>query len=264
MKKYLFCVFIILLCLSCGKKETASTVERTQLRIGTDATYPPFEFINIETGKPQGFDIDLITEICKVNGWQPEIIVTPFSGIIPGLQNNVYDVVLSAMTITNERAEVINFSEPYYLAGQIVAVPLENENIKSIVDLKGKKVGVQQGTTGQMMAKKIDSVQVFSFDNIGVAFLDMNNGNLDAVLNDFPTTQAYIKKHHSAKTVGEILSSEYYGIGMRKADTTLLKAINQALVQIKSDGRYTALHVKWFNSEPASQFLQQDTTGAVE
>ena len=264
MKKIVLLICLLLLTSSCSKKEEAKTENRTVLRVGTDATYPPFETINIETGEPEGFDIDLITEICKVNGWQADIIATPFSGIIPGLQNNAYDIVLSAMTITPERSAVVDFSEPYYLAGQIVAVPIDGSSITSIDDLRGKKVGVQQGTTGQLMAKKIDGVEVFSFDNIGAAFLDMNNGNLDAVLNDFPTTQAYINKHQTAKTVGEILSSEYYGMAMRKGDTVLVDAVNSALKKIKSDGRYTQLHLKWFHTQPALPFLQSDTLKSTE
>lgn len=259
MKRILLICIILLLVTSCTQKENIQVENRTILRIGTDATYPPFEIVNTETGQPEGFDIDLITEICKVNGWTPEFIVTPFVGIIPGLQNKKYDLVLSAMTITPKRAVVIDFSDPYYLAGQVVAVPLENKTILSIDNLKGKKVGVQLGTTGELMAKKMDGVEVFSYDNIGAAFIDMNNGNLDAVLNDFPTTQVYIQKHGTVKKVGDILSSEYYGMAVRKGDTTLLNSVNSALTLIKSDGRYRNLHLKWFSVEPAGQFLQVDS-----
>lgn len=259
MKNFLYIGIVFLLVISCSQKENIKNEKRTVLRIGTDATYPPFETVNTKTGKPEGFDIDLITEICKINGWKPEFIVTPFGGIIPGLQNKKYDIVLSSMTITPQRAVVIDFSDPYYLAGQIIAVPLEDSTILSVKDLKGKEIGVQLGTTGELMAKKMDGLQVFSFDNIGSAFIDMNNGNLDAVLNDFPTTQAYIKKHHTAKTVGEILSSEYYGMAVRKGDTALLNAVNSALAEMKKDGRYTQLHLKWFNALPLDQFNTKDT-----
>ncbi len=259
MKNILVITLAMFVLISCIQKETVQLEERTVLRIGTDATYPPFETVNIESGQPEGFDIDLITEICKVNGWQTEFIVTPFSGIIPGLQNKKYDLVLSAMTITPKRAVVVDFSNPYYLAGQVVAVPLDNNTILSFDDVRGKKVGVQLGTTGELMAKKVDGIEVFSFDNIGSAFLDMQNGNLDAILNDFPTTQAYINRHKSAKTVGEILSSEFYGMAVRKGDKKLLEAVNSALALIKKDGRYQEIHLKWFNTAPLKQFLQLDS-----
>lgn len=249
----LFCIVAVSVgLLSCGGSGDSSA-KRTVLRIGTDATYPPFETIDVETGKPSGFDVDLITLVCEVNGWKPEFIVTPFDGMIPGLQGKKYDVAISAMTITPERAAAVDFSEPYYLAGQTIAVPLDENNISKPDDLKGKRVGAQLGTTGEMMAKRIEGAQVFSFDNIGAAFLDMANGHLDAVLNDFPTTRAYIKSHATAKTVGEILSKEQYGIAMRKGETELRNAVNSALAKLKADDRYRQLHIKWFDALPVGE-----------
>ena len=260
MKNIFVCLAVVLLFIGCTKEENTET-KREVLRIGTDATYPPFETVDTETGEPAGFDIDLIKEICKENNWKPEIIVTPFDGIIPGLKNKKYDVVISAMTITPERSVAVSFSDPYYFAGQILAVNNDNEDINSIDDVKGKRVGVQLGTTGEIMAKKMEGLQVFSFDNIGAAFIDMENGNLDAVLNDLPTTQTYIKQHGSAKMVGEILSSEYYGIAVRQSDTALLSDINTALTKIKSDNRYNELHMKWFNISPKGAAVELDSDG---
>lgn len=250
MKNTLLCVLCLLLFAGCGGEEE-TTAERTVLRIGTDATYPPFETVDPETGQPTGFDIDLVTAVCEINGWQPEFIVTPFDGIIPGLRSKKYDVVISAMTITPERAAVVNFTDPYYLAGQTIAVPLDDSLINGVDDLAGKRVGVQLGTTGELMAKKMDALHVFSYDNIGAAFIDMANGNLDAVLNDFPTSQAYINKHGTARTVGDILSTEYYGMAVRKTDDDLLGQLNGALDQLKTGGGYDELHVKWFGAPPA-------------
>lgn len=242
------CLIVLLLaCLGCSGGEDTAIAERTVLRIGTDATYPPFEMVDTETGQPTGFDIDLVTAVCELKGWKPEFIVTPFDGIIPGLRSKKYDVVISAMTITPERAAVVNFSDPYYLAGQTIAVPLDDSLIQTVEDLVGKKVGVQLGTTGELMAKRSDGLQVFSFDNIGAAFIDMDNGNLDAVLNDFPTTQAYIIRHGTAKTVGKILSTEYYGMAVRKGDDQLLGEINGALGKLKEGDRYEQIHMKWFD-----------------
>ncbi|MFZ1683202.1 MAG: basic amino acid ABC transporter substrate-binding protein [Candidatus Zixiibacteriota bacterium] len=241
-------VAVLTLVLGCGHK--SGGLANGVLRIGTDATYPPFETVNTETGAPEGFDIDLITEICRINDWKPEFIVTPFDGMIPGLQASKYDVAISSITITPERQAVVQFSDPYYLAGQVLAVPLSNEVTHNTDDLKDKRVGVQLGTTGELMAQKIAGAKVFSYDNIGAAFIDMQNGNLDAVLNDFPTTQAYIQAHKSAKTVGDILSKENYGIAMRKGETELHLAVNAALAQIRESGKYRELHRKWFDTDP--------------
>lgn len=251
MMKQLLPIFMsFLLVLACSGDRQETGAERTELRIGTDATYPPFETVDPETGQPVGFDIDLVTALCRMNGWEPRFIVTPFDGIIPGLRGKKYDVVISAMTITPERAAVIDFTNPYYLAGQTIAVPLDDTTITGVDDLVGKRVGVQLGTTGELMAKKMDGLHVFSFDNIGAAFIDMSNGNLDAVLNDFPTSRAYISKHGTAKTVGEILSTEYYGMAVRKGDQELLDTLNRSLAEFKETG-YDNLHVKWFGTPPA-------------
>ncbi len=259
MKKTICLALGFMLLTGCGGGDDGSSAERTVLRVGTDATYPPFETVDPATGQPEGFDIDLITAVCGIAGWKPEFIVTPFDGIIPGLRSKKYDVVISAMTITPERAAVVDFSDPYYLAGQTIAVPLYDSVIQGVDDLKGKRVGVQLGTTGELMAKKMDGLHVFSYDNIGAAFIDMSNGNLDAVLNDFPTSLAYINKHGTAKTVGNILSTEYYGMAVRKGDQQLLEEINTALERLKTTGQYDELHVKWFGAPPA-QGLTIDST----
>jgi len=257
----LFLLIAVAFISGCGEEKKTDESTRTVLRIGTDATYPPFETIAPETGEPSGFDIDLITEICRTNNWKPEFIVTPFDGIIPGLMARKYDLVISAMTITERRAAVIDFSYPYYLAGQTVAVPTDDSSIHGIDDLTGKRVGVQLGTTGEIMAKKIDGVHVYSYDNIGAAFIDMDNGNLDAILNDFPTTRAYIDRHQTARTVGDLLSQEFYGMAVRRGDTALLSRVNESLAQVRMDGRYDSIHVHWFGH--ISEQIQPSETDSV-
>lgn len=223
------------------------------LRIGTDATYPPFEMVDTRSGQPEGFDIDIMKTICRINNWRPEFVVTPFDGIISGLKSKKYDCVISAMTITPERKAIVAFSEPYYLAGQVVAVPVENESILSVEDLVGRKVGVQLGTTGERFAKTLSGVEVFSFDNIGAAFIDMENGHLDAVLNDLPTSKEYIRLKGKAKIVGELLSKEYYGIAVRKQNEELLGIIDSSLAIIKESGEYDKISDKWFKTTDSTE-----------
>ena len=173
--------------------------------------------------------------------------MTPFDGIISGLKGNKYDCIISAMTITEQREAIVDFSERYYLAGQVIAVPPDDTIILSVVDLRGKKVGVQLGTTGEKMAKSLAGLLVFSFDNIGAAFIDMENGQIDAILNDWPTTNEYIRLKGTAKTVGEILSKEYYGIALKKGDIELAGKIDSAIGLLKETGEYDKISEKWFN-----------------
>ena len=114
---------VILMAGSCGEGSVPLWKKTGILRVGTDATYPPFEMVNTETGHIEGFDIDIMKAVCDVNGWKPQFIVTPFDGIISGLKGDKYDCIISAMTITPQRQAIVDFSEPYYLAGQVIAVP---------------------------------------------------------------------------------------------------------------------------------------------
>ncbi|MCP4582644.1 MAG: basic amino acid ABC transporter substrate-binding protein [candidate division Zixibacteria bacterium] len=248
MKKTVFSMLILLFIVGCTSEQKTG-LERVKstgvMLVGTDATYPPFEFNDDESGDLVGFDIDLMTAICKELKLKPEFIVVPFGGIIPGLRSNKYDCIISAMTITEDRRQAVNFTRPYYDAGQTIAVPLDNTVIQSIDDLKGKKIGTQLGTTGEIMAKTIEDADVISFPNIGAAFIDMENGNIDAVLNDAPTSSRAIKVRGTAKIVGPLLSEEQYGIAVDQSNIVLLEVINKALEKLISEGIVDSLKSHW-------------------
>jgi len=216
------------------------------LRIGTDATYPPFETVDTKTGDVVGFDIDLMRAICAKYEVEPEFIITPFDGIVPGLRTEKYDVIISAFTITPERARRVLFCRPYYDAGQRIAVRLDDTTIVSLEDLKGKSIGVQLGTTGERMAHRVNGAEIFSYENIGAAFIDLENDRVDAVVNDEPTSRIIIAERKSAKLVGPRLSDEQYGMAVRPEDTTLAGKINTALIIFEEDGTLDSLKTKWF------------------
>ncbi len=236
----------------CGGSGHTSTWDRVTgtgiLRVGTDATYPPFETVNTATGEVQGFDIDLMTAICEKYSLEPEFIITPFDGIVPGLTTEKYDAIISAFTMTQQRARRVLFSDPYYDAGQVIAVPPDDSTITTLEDLQGKRLGVQLGTTGERMAHRVEGAEIFSYENIGAAFIDMENGRLDAVINDEPTSRIIIAERGSAKIVGERLSEEQYGIAVRRSDTTLVGKINAALIILREQGVIDSLKHTWFDS----------------
>jgi polar amino acid transport system substrate-binding protein len=248
MKKLVILLILAAAIWGCSQKEQTA-IERIRstgvLKIGTDATYPPFEFNDEATGQLVGFDIDLMQAICQNLKLKPEFIVVPFGGIIPGLRSGKYDCIISAMTITEERERAVDFSLPYYDAGQTIAVPLNDTSIHSIDDLKGMKVGVQLGTTGEIMAKTIEGAEVISFNNIGAAFIDMENGHIDAVLNDAPTSMRAIKVRGMAKMVGPMLSTEQYGIAVDKSNGLLLDLINESLKGLIDGGTVDSLKSYW-------------------
>ncbi len=237
----------------CSSKETSLTRIKKAgvLKVGSDTTYPPFEWIDTKTGKAQGFDVDLANLIAKKLGVKAEIITTDWGGIIPALNSGKFDVIISAMTITDARKKKIDFSIPYYDSGQIIAVRKDNNTIKGPNDLSGKTVGVQTGTTGEEAAKKIPGVKIKEYPDIQYAFADLEKGRIDAVVNDFPVSAFYAKGHPDVKLVGKLFTIEHYGIAFRKSDEKDLEnAINKILKEIKSDGEYDQIYEKWFGKKP--------------
>jgi len=240
---------------NCSKEKPdafSRIMKEKKLLVGTDATYPPFESKD-DTGNLVGYDIDLMDEICDKLGVRCEYVVVPFDGIVSGLNSEKYDAIISSFTITSEREKVIDFSKPYYQASQSISVRLDRQDINSLTDLKGKKIGVQLGTTGELLAKKVEGAEIVSFDNIGAAFLDLENGKLDAIVNDKPTSQRIIAFRGNAKIVGTDLSSENYGIAVRKGEKRLLDAINNSLTSLELSGKLEDLNKKWFSVETRIQ-----------
>jgi len=232
-----------------GKEEvTVTTIKEGKLLMGSDTTYPPFE--SIEDGEAVGFDIDIAKEIAKRLGLELEVVTTAWEGIIPGLKTDKYDIIMSAMTITEERLEEIDFSDPYIDSNQSICVREDNTDITGPEDLVGKVVGVQVDTTGQFTAEEIEGIaEIRKFDTILLAFEDLELGRIDAIMNDFPVNAYISKTRGNTKVVATIQTDESYGIGVKKGNDKLLEAINDALQDMKDDGAYDEIYDKWFGVE---------------
>lgn len=234
-----------------GKKEgvTVTTIQEGKLLMGSDTTYPPFESIG-DDGKPEGFDIDVATELAKRLGLELEVVTTAWEGIIPGLKADKYDIIMSAMTITDERKEEIDFSDPYIDSNQSIAVKKGNTEIKSEADLAGKVVGVQVDTTGQFTAEEIPGIkEIRKYDTILLAFQELELGRIDAILNDYPVNAYLSKMRGQTEVVATIKTDEQYGIGIRRGNDQLKEAIDKALAEMKADGTYDKIFEKWFGKE---------------
>lgn len=216
-----------------------------ELRVGTDATYPPFE--SAEGGDFTGFDIDLAKAIARELGVRARFINASFDGIFPALQNGTFDVVMSSVTITPERSASMLFSDPYYDSGQLIAVNENTQGIAAPDDLKGKRVGVQINTTAQYELEKREGVQVAKYNTIDLALLDLRNRRIDAVVGDAPVLKYMIfQSFRELKTVGYRFTDEKFGIAMAQGSEDLQAAINAALKKIKETGEYNQIHEKWF------------------
>lgn len=221
-----------------------------KIKVGTNAEYRPFEYVD-ESGEIVGFDVDLIKELAKRAGYEVELVNTKWDGIFTALAAGEFDVVASACTITDERKQSVDFTDPYFNAGQSIAVLADNDTIKTVEDLKGKRIGVQLGTTGDMEASKIEGAEVKRYEEITLAFQALANGDVDAIVNDTPTSADIIKANPEikAKIVGEPFTNEFYGIAVNKGKPEIRDALNKALAEIKADGTYDQIYQKWFGGE---------------
>jgi polar amino acid transport system substrate-binding protein len=235
-----------------GQAQQQAKAKDKVLRVGSETTYPPFEFQDAKTKEATGFDIDLIKAVAKQAGYKVKVVGMNFDGLIPALLAKNIDVIASAMTITDERAEKVDFTDPYYKSGQTILVRKDDNSIQSFKDLEGKRIGVQIGTTGADEAKKIKNAKIREYNTTDEANLDLINGSVDAVINDLPVNQYYLAQGGSkdAKLVGELLSRENYGFAVAKGNTKLRDQLNKGLAEVKKSGEYDKIYMKWFGKKP--------------
>jgi arginine/lysine/histidine/glutamine transport system substrate-binding/permease protein len=220
-------------------------------RVGTDPTFPPFEYRNVQSGAITGFDIELMQAIGQEAGHPIQWVQLPFDGLIPALQSRSVDAAISAMTITAERSRAIDFSRPYFKAGQAIVVRDNGPAYDQLEQLQGRRIAVQIGTTGALAASKVPGAKVSSFDSTPLALQELANGNADAVVSDVPAILYAINqaKLPGLRISGEHLSTEFYGIAL-PINSAITAEVNQGLEALITSGRYAALYRKWFAAEP--------------
>jgi polar amino acid transport system substrate-binding protein len=222
----------------------------TKVRVATDATWPPFEMVDESTKEIIGYDIDLMKAVAKEAGLEIEFVNVGFDPLLAGIAQCQYDAAISAMTITEDRKKDMLFSEPYLNAGQVVAVQTGNTTIKSKDDLTGKTVGAQIGTTGAIEVGNIAGATLKTYDTLDLAFLDLMNGQIDAVVSDYPTAMAFVGKNsEKLMTVGQAFTEESYGIAVCKNKPDLLTKINEGLVKVQNSDLPKQLEDKWLKTQ---------------
>jgi ABC-type amino acid transport substrate-binding protein len=215
-------------------------------QIATDATWPPFEYVDETSKAIVGFDVDLMNAIASKAGLEIEFVNVSWDPLLAGMAQCTYDAAISAMTITEERKQQFLFSDPYFAAGQIVAVRLDNTDIAGKDDLGGKVVGAQLGTTGAIELEGMAGVTLKTYDDIGLAVQDLINGQVDAVVADNPLIIEYVGRNaDTLKTAGDVFTDEYYGIAVCKDKADLQAKINQGLAAVKAAGTIDELTLKW-------------------
>ena len=241
----LLLVLVLAACVlsSCAKKEDST------IKVYTNPEYPPFEYMEGEVAT--GYDIDMIKAIAEKAGFQIEIVPTQFASVITEVLNDKNAIGVSGISITDERKESVAFSEGYINAGLIV-VQHNDAGFATVDDLKGKKIGVQLGTTSDLAAVEITGVDNTAQYNTFIdAMKDLQGNKIDAVIVDKPVGLAIMAELNDASlTIVDMgLQADWYGIEVNKGNADLLKKIDKALADLKAEGFFDTLDAKYFTAD---------------
>lgn len=230
-----------------GDGEGVNLIDEGVLTVCTNPPYEPFEYE--EGGEIVGLDMDLVAEVAADLDVDLEIKVTPFEGIQSGadLNSNNCDLVASGITITEEREENMDFSDPYFDADQGLLVPA-GSGLASVEDLEGLNVGVQQATTGLDWATE-QGLTTVEFEDLGLQVQALRGGTVDAVINDIAVLGPFAGDDLEVSTT--FPTGEQYGFGVKTGNTALLEAVNGTLDRVRSDGTYDEIYEKYIGQAPA-------------
>ena len=237
-----------------AKKSTLEDIlKRGTLRVGLEAGYLPFEMAN-KAGETVGFDVDVAKEMAKAMGVKLEIVNTAWDGIIPALITKKFDIIMSGMTLTQERNLKINFAEPYIIVGQTILLNKKHEGVvKSYKDLNDPKFTITSklGTTGEQAIKRlIPKANYKSFEVESEAALEVLTGKADATVYDLPFCATFMAQRGEGKLIflDEPFTFEPLAWAVRKGDPDFLNWLDNFLRQLKNDGRYDRIYNKWIKS----------------
>ena len=219
------------------------------LRIGTEGAYPPFNLVD-SSGEVVGFDLDIANALCAKMEVDCEVVTSDWDGIIPALNNNKFDFLVASMSITDERKQAVDFTNPYYTNKLQFVAPKSADFKVDEASLKGKTIGAQRATiAGQWLEDNMaDVVDIRLYDTQENAYLDMNSGRIDGVLADNFVQYEWLQSDAGAnfEFKGDpVFDNDKIGIAVRKGDA-LRERLNTALQAIIDDGSYENINAKYF------------------
>ena len=227
--------------------------------VGIDPSFEPFVFA--KDGKLSGFDVDLLNAMAADGDFEVAYVVSDFDEIFAGLQSGKYDAAISAITITDARKEIVDFTEPYfesgnapvsfYNPGQGIAIRTDNTAITGPESLtEGVRVGVKSGTTGAEFAAENTTAELVEFVESKPALDALTAGEVDAVIVDIPVIVGYIKSNPNAglRVTGGPVTEEAYGIAVSKDKPEVLAKLNEALARVRGSDQYATLFNTWFGT----------------
>lgn len=228
---------------------SAAAAEKEKIRFATEASYAPFETVN-EKNEIVGFDVDLAQAMCAKINAECTFTNQAFDSLIPSLKYKRFDALMAGIDVTPERQKQVDFTNTYY-DNSAVFVAVAGK-FDSIDGLKGKQIGIQNGTTHQKyLMEQYKDMKIVPYDSYQNAVLDLKNGRIEAVFGDTAVINEWLKSNDNLKTVGErVTDPAYFGTGLaiavRKGNSELKDKLNKALDEVKADGTYDTLYKKWF------------------
>jgi len=228
------------------------------IKVGLMGTYAPYNFLN-ENKEIDGFDADIAKEVAKRLGVKVEFAPQEFSGLIPSLQAGKIDAIISQVTITDERKQQIDFTQPYITNEVKIIVKEDNDSITKLEDFKGKNIGVGLGTNDESYLRndvlpQVGNFEIKTYDDVITSLQDLNAGRIDATINNLYALKPIVDKNgYKIKAVGDAIKSDQAGIAIRKNNPEFLAALDQALTDMKADGTYNTIFQKWFGEEPPAE-----------
>lgn len=231
---------------------SATAAQATTYTVGSGGTYRPFEFENAQK-QLEGFDIDIIKAVAKAEGFDIKLVNTPWEGIFATLNSGDRDIIISGITITDKRKQMVDFSAPYFPAEQAIVVP-ENTQVASLESLKSINVGVVNSSTGDIVVSDVlgkNSTAIKRFDNTPLMLQELYEDGIGAAVGDVGVVKYYIKTHPEKqfKLVSDNkFQRQYFGIAVAKGNDELRNKINAGLQKIVADGTYAKIYATWFDN----------------
>ena len=241
-------MFISILSLGCGQGDEVAI--KPELVVAVDATFVPMTFLN-DKGELDGFEVDLVDKVVRNAGYEYELVNVEWGGLFGGLITKKFDLVISSITILEERKKRMAFSIPYLQSGVAVLVRKDLDNINSLEQLAKSRsvVGAQINTTSHYFIQKFAGLNIKTYEKFGLAAIDMANKGIDGVVGDSVQVNYYFNENEelekNARFLGSRMTSEYYGMVLRKNDLELKQKIDESLAELINDGTVMGLHTKW-------------------
>jgi glutamine transport system substrate-binding protein len=240
------------LALGLGMSASASAQNPT-VNVVTDPSFVPFEMMDPETGEMIGFDMDMINELAERAGFEINLTTMEFAGIIPAVQTGSQEIAIAGVTITEERAEIVDFSDPYYDSGLRIIVRADNDSVETLEDLEGLSVATRIGSTSYDFLQENlgDTADITPYPGNSDMYMALLGRNVDAAFYDAPNVAYFSQTRGEGRTkvVGPLYEGQQYGIVFNKG-SQWVEPVNEALAEMREDGTYAELYEKWFGEAP--------------